>query len=133
MAQQAFDDGWASLRVGDFARAATAFERALAVTGDPRVIEDAAFWRGVALARGGEVIKAAHVFTAFLTAYPRSARSGEAHVALGWLLFERRELAGASAEFEAALADTSARVRDRAAAGLAAIARARPKDVDRVR
>jgi len=125
MAQQAFDDGWAALRVGDFARAATAFERAVTVTSDPRVIEDATFWRGVALARGGEVTKAAHVLTAFLAAYPRSARSGEAHVALGWLLFERRELAAAKAEFEAAQQDSSARVRDRATAGLAAIAKAR--------
>jgi len=83
MAQQAFDDGWAALRAGDFARAAAAFERALAVTSDPRAVEDATFWRGIALARAGEVARAAHVFTAFLTAYPRSARAGEVHAMLG--------------------------------------------------
>jgi len=73
----------------------------------------------------GEVGTAAHVLTAFLTAYPHSPRGGEARVVLGWLLFERGDRADAKVQFEAALQDTSPRVRDGARTGLAAIVNAR--------
>jgi hypothetical protein len=123
LAQQAFDDGWAALRVGAYARAAAAFDRAIAVAGKQDIVEDATFWRAVALARDGQVIAAAHVLEAFLRAFPRAARAGEAHVMLGWLLFERGDHTTARPHFEAAVGDSSSRVRASARDGLAAIAK----------
>jgi TolA-binding protein len=79
----------------------------------------------VAWLRGGDRTRARRAFSEMLVRWPGSTHVGEAHVALGWLLFERRELTAAKAEFEAAQQDSSARVRDRATAGLAAIAKAR--------
>ncbi|MBC7973388.1 MAG: tetratricopeptide repeat protein [Myxococcales bacterium] len=122
LGQQAFDDGWAAMRRNDFTEAANIFERAVAVTSEPHVIEDATFWRAVALARKGEVVTAAHVLTAYLRAYPDSARTGEARVVLGWLLLERGDLEDARRSFLAATADGSQRVRDAAQHGLAAVA-----------
>ena len=117
-AQQAFDDGWASMRDGEFATAARAFDRIPALTHDAHAIEDAAFWRGVALARSGDVHAAANVLEAFLRAYPDSNRRGEANVMLGWLLVERGEPAQARERFTAAANDPSPMIRDRAADGL---------------
>ncbi len=125
MVQQAFDEGWAALRAGEFATAATAFERASVVTADPRMIEDAAYWRGVALARAGDVGAARHVFTAFLAAYASSPRGPEVSAMLGWILFERGDLAEAKRRFEAALASSSREVRDSANAGLRAVTTSR--------
>ncbi len=122
MGQQAFDDGWEALRTGEFTAASKAFERAIAQTSDPSTLEDAAFWRGVALARAGELGTAAQVFEAFLIAYPASPRGGEVAVMLGWLLFERGDTASALRRFELGARDPSARVRDSAAAGQRAVA-----------
>ena len=123
MVQQAFDAGWVALRAGDFTSAATAFERATAITTDQRMLEDATYWRGVALARAGEVGVARHVFTAFLTAYPASPRATEVSAMLGWILFERGDLAEAKVRFEAALKSPSLEVRESAAAGVQATTR----------
>ncbi len=123
MVQQAFDDGWAAMRAGDFTTAATAFERATAVTTDQRMLEDATYWRGVALARAGEVGVAGHVFAAFIVAYPASTRATEVSAMLGWILLERGDAAEARLRFEAALKSASPEVRESAAAGLQATTR----------
>jgi TolA-binding protein len=122
-AQQAFDAGWTALRAGEYPNAATAFERARSVTVDPTMTEDATFWRGVALARGGEVVTAVHVLTAFVREYPRSVRAGEVNIMVGWMYFERGDHADAQRHFEAAVQDPSARIRAAARQGLAEIAK----------
>jgi hypothetical protein len=123
MGQQAFEDGWVAMRSGDFAAAAKAFERVTVVTSEPRIVEDATFWRGVALARTGEVGTTSHLFTAFLKSYPTSERAHEVHVMLGWILFERSDVVDARRHFEAGMKAPSARVRQAAAAGLSEVAR----------
>jgi Tetratricopeptide repeat len=119
-AQDALDAGWTALRAHDYASAAIAFERATTVTVDPNVLEDAMYWRGVALGRSGEVASAVKVLAAFVVAYPRSVRVGEANIILGWLYFERGDRGPAERHFRAALGDTSPRVRDAARTGLRA-------------
>ncbi|MEJ7596471.1 MAG: tetratricopeptide repeat protein [Kofleriaceae bacterium] len=122
-AQEAFEAGWSALRAGDYAKAAPAFERARTRTVDPTMIEDATFWRGVALARSGEVVTAVHVLSAYAREYPRAVRIGEAHSMLGWLYFERGDHANAEQHFAAAVKDSSPRIRDSARMGLAEIAK----------
>jgi len=120
VAQRDFDAGWAAIRAGAFARAADAFERA-AAAGDWSVAEDAAFWRAVALARAAEPADAAQAFARFLDDFPDSPRAGEASVMLGWLLYERGDLAGAGRRFRAAVEDPSERVWRSALEGVRAI------------
>lgn len=122
-AQVAFDEAWVALRAGEFRKAASSFERTVTMSNDAQVIEDSTFWRGVALARGGEVATAVHVLTAFVQAYPGSPRLGEASVMLGWMLFERGDREEAKSRFDVGTRDRSPRVRESAAAGLAAIAK----------
>lgn len=124
-AQQAFDDGWQAIRAGEFDRAASAFERAMAAdAARTRLAEDAHYWRSVALARAGHAERAAAVFEAFVATYPSSRRAGEASVMLGWILFERGEFTMASRRFRAAITDPSDRVRQSATQGLEALRRA---------
>ncbi|MFN0250406.1 MAG: tetratricopeptide repeat protein [Kofleriaceae bacterium] len=123
MAQLAFDEAWVALRSDDFTKAASSFERALTTSSDAQLIEDATFWRGVALARGGEVATAVHVLSVFVQVYASSPRVGEANVMLGWMLFERGDRVEAKRRFEAGTRDPSSRVRDSATKGLAAVAR----------
>lgn len=123
MAQLAFDEAWVALKAGEFRKAASSFERTVTMSSDTQLIEDATFWRGVALARGGEVATAVHVLTAFVQGYPSSPRAGEANVMVGWMLLERGDRADAKSRFEAGLRDPSPRVRDSATEGLAAIAK----------
>jgi len=125
-AQQAFDDGWAALRRGDFDRAAAAFEPA-ARGGAGAIAEDAAFWRAVALARAGRVAAAAQALDTFLISFPASAHAAEASAMLGWLLVQGGDLAAAERRFRAALAATSPRVRASARAGLEAVRTAPPR------
>lgn len=125
-AQQAYDEGWAALRVGAFDRAAAAFGRAAAGDRADSIAEDARYWRAVALARAGNAASATAAFEAFLADHPSSVRAGEASVMLGWILFERGDHAAAARLFRAGTSDPSERIRSSAAKGLSAIRRAEP-------
>jgi len=57
---------------------------------DSALVEDASFWRAVALARGKRIADALSAFREFLDGYARSARAGEASAALDWLLVDAR-------------------------------------------
>ena len=126
-AQRAFADGWSAIRSGQFQAAAGAFERAAGLATDARTIEDARYWRAVALGRDGRVAEAVTAFTDYLATYPRSARAGEASVILGWFELERADLDAAERHFAAGTQDSSAAVRKSAAEGLAAVRRARAR------
>ncbi len=121
VAQRAFEEGWAAIRNGSFDTAAAAFARVAAQNGDSRIVEDALFWRGVAIARSGRAVEAIRIFGTFLDAYPASVRAGEASAMVGWLFLERRDHAQAERHFRRALEDNAPRIRQSAADGLRAL------------
>lgn len=118
--ERAFQEGIASLRDGDPAAAALAFQRAMLTPGGA-LLEDARFWLAVARARNGQPLLAIHAFEDFLDRHPRSLRAGKASAMLGWLLLHERDVGGAERRFRAALTDGSEAVRASARAGLAAL------------
>jgi len=122
----AYDDAWTALRTGDFARAAGGFARVVLLAPDSPLVEDASFWRAVALARGKRSAEAVSAFRDFLDGFARSPRAGEASAMLGWLLIDARALDEAARRFTAASADPDPKVRDSARAGLDALARRKP-------
>lgn len=74
----AFRTGWEALRAGQYAEAATAFDRAT----DEVVAEDAAFWAAIATERAGDRQGAAQRLRAFLERFPGSPRADAARSAL---------------------------------------------------
>jgi TolA-binding protein len=116
--QIAFARGWSALRTGDFTSAAEAFRRAAVGNGNV-LAEDALFWRGIALDRGGRSGPARVALSDFLARYPQSDHRAEASVILGWLLVHAGEIDEAVDRFEDALQDPAERVRNSARAGLA--------------
>ena len=121
--EASYDDAWTALRTGEFARAATGFARVMLLAPDGPLVEDAGFWRAVALARGQRAAEAVSAFRDFLDGYPRSARAGEASAMLGWLLIGARSYDEASRRFTAASGDPDPAIRKSAEAGLDALAR----------
>lgn len=117
----AYEDGWTAMRAGNFARAAAAFARVFLIAPDGSLAEDAAFWRAVALARGGRAGEATNAFRDFVVAHPRAKRFGEASAMLGWLLVDARAYAEAEQRFRAALSDPTPMVQTSAREGLAAL------------
>ncbi len=113
-----FDRGWSLLRKGDTQEAAAVFAEVESAAGGGSLAEDAAYWRAVAIARGGDSVAARNLFAEFLRRFPASPRRGEASVALGWILLESRRTDEARSAFERAAADPSAPVRASAAEGL---------------
>ena len=124
-AELAFHRGWEALQAADPAAAATAFDRVLQVDPTSSVAEDAAFWRAIAFTRAGRADRARHAFTTFLAEYPSSVRTGEVGVLLGGLLLDQGDLDGAETQFQRAVGDPADRLRTRARAGLAEVARRR--------
>ena len=118
--ERAFQEGIGSLRDGDPAAAALAFQRAMGAPSGA-LLEDARFWLAVARARNGQPLLAIHAFEDFLDRHPRSLRAGKASAMLGWLLLHERDVSGAERRFRAALTDGSEAVRASARAGLAAL------------
>ena len=118
-----YDDAWAALRTGDFPHAATGFARVVLLAPDSPLVEDASFWRAVALARGKRSAEAVSAFHDFLDGYARSSRAGEASAMLGWLLIDARAFDEAARRFDAAAGDPDPAVRTSARAGLDALAR----------
>jgi tetratricopeptide (TPR) repeat protein len=117
----AYDDAWSAMRARDYARASAAFARVMLLAPDGSLVEDAAFWQAVALARGGRRTQAITAFRDFLDAHPRSPHAGEASAMLGWLLLDTGERAEAARHFRAAIGDPSKSVRASARSGLDAL------------
>ncbi|HEX4416706.1 MAG TPA: FecR domain-containing protein [Kofleriaceae bacterium] len=124
--EQSYDQAWEALRASNFLKAASGFTRVVLLAPDSPLVEDASFWRAVALARGKQPAEARSAFVDFLGGFPRSARAGEASAMLGWILIDARELDEARRRFRAALGDPSPAVRRSAAAGLDALAQRTP-------
>jgi TolA-binding protein len=123
--EAAYDTAWAALRIGDFDRAAEGFARVVLVAPDSPLVEDASFWRAVALARGKRGTEAVSAFRDFLDGFGRSPRAGQASAMLGWLQIDAGAFDDAARRFTAASADPDPKVRDSARAGLAAVAKRR--------
>jgi hypothetical protein len=119
----AYDQAWEALRAGDFARAASGFSQVLTLVPEGALVEDASFWRAVALARGKRIGEARSAFRDFLDGHARSPRAGEASAMLGWLLVDARYYDEAARRFTAAAGDASPAVRRSAQAGLDALAK----------
>ncbi len=119
-----FRRGWALLRAGDASAASKAFANACSDAGaDAR--EDACYWSGVAAKRAGQLSASRDALVKFISAFPSSARAGEAAALLGWLLYDDGDLDGAERRFRTAAKDRVPSVRDSAARGLSAIERRR--------
>lgn len=118
--ERAFEEGWSAMRSGNFGAAAAAFERALAVA-HGAIAEEAAYGRGVALARAGRKQDATLAFRALLAAYPQSAHAAEVSVMLGWIFYDDGRDAEAERYFRAAIDAADATVRASARSGLDAL------------
>lgn len=115
-----FEQGWASLKAGKTADAATTFERAALAAPDDPLAEDAWFWRASSLARAKSP-GASDAFDKFLSRYPHSPRSGEASAMLGWLVIDTHP-DRAEKLFHVAESDPVPAVRASAQKGLANLA-----------
>jgi TolA-binding protein len=113
-----FDSAWASLRAGNARDAAETFGELERRAQGRAIQEDALYWRAVATARCKESANAGRLFREFLAKFPRSARRGEAAVALGWILVDAGEFGEARGVFELAARDPAASVRASAAEGI---------------
>jgi TolA-binding protein len=119
-AEIAFQEGWAALRSGDAAAASRSFE---AVPHDTALGQDAAFWRGVALARAGRTAKASQALESFVVMFPTSPHRDEALVTLGLLLHRLGNNAAAAERFGEAQNSSNGEVRERARRGLSDVQR----------
>jgi TolA-binding protein len=119
----AYDQAWEALRANNFTRAASGFARVLLLAPDSPLVEDASFWRAVALARGRRNAEAVFAFRDFVDGYARSVRAGEASAMLGWMLIDERVYDEAARRFTVATRDANPAVRKSAEAGLQALAR----------
>ncbi|MGH9884668.1 MAG: tetratricopeptide repeat protein [bacterium] len=124
--EQSYDQAWGALRAGDFHRASGGFARVLLLAPDGPLVEDASFWRAVALARGQRAAEARSAFRDFLDSFGASHHAGEASAMLGWLLIDARAFDEAAQRFTTAAADANPAVRRSARAGLDALARRQP-------
>lgn len=120
-----FRAGWAALRAGDPAAAATAFATACKTVHSDAIGEDACFWAGAAAKRAGDTATARAALSQFVQRFPTSSRAAEASALLGWLLYDAGELDAAEKLFQKAEHDPVPKVRDSATRGLTAIDRKR--------
>jgi FecR-like protein len=118
--EAAFARGWDALRGGQPAQAVEAFHEAWGGAPDGPIAEDAQFWEAVALARAHRTPEAISSMQLFLGSHPRSVRTGELSVMLGWLLLDSGATEEARSRFDAARTDPNPAVRDGARKGLAA-------------
>jgi TolA-binding protein len=120
----AYEAGWSSLRAGEFGRAADSFARALDLTRDPSLREDAQYFLAVSLARAGDEPRAIAPFEAYRLDPGPTARAGDASAMLGWLQYDRGHPELAKPLFDRAIASGSRRAVDSGRSGLEAIRRA---------
>ena len=111
------------MRAGDFAKAAARFAGVVGAAPRGPLADEGAFWHAVATARAGRSAQAIELFREMIDQYPASARRGEAATMLGWLLVDNGRADEAHAQFQAAGADPSERVRASARRGLEAAGR----------
>jgi TolA-binding protein len=117
-AERAFRDGLQALLAGDARAARDPLDRACAAPSSSR--EDSCYWAAIAWLRTGDRGRARRGFTDLLAHWPGATHAGEANVALGWLLLDGGDRAGARARFTAAIRDPMPAVRTEAQRGLAA-------------
>ncbi|MEZ4459437.1 MAG: FecR domain-containing protein [bacterium] len=100
-AELRYQEGWAAMRESEFSRAASAFE---AVIADPTsaLVQDASYWRAVALGRAGRKSEASKALGSFIQTFPDSPKVAEAQAMLGWIHLENHDSAAARKAFEAA-------------------------------
>ncbi len=122
-AEQAYAEGWESLRASHYARAAESMKRAAEIAPASSLAVDARYWEAVALARHGQTGKARAAMESFLRRHPGSPRLGEVSVMLGWMLVESQEWSRADQLFRSAENDRAPSVRDSARKGLEIVAR----------
>jgi TolA-binding protein len=123
MQESLYDDAWDAMRAGDFAKAAARFAGVVGAAPGGPLADEGAFWRAVATARAGRSAQAIDLFREMIDQYPASARRGEAGTMLGWLLVDDGRAGEARAQFQAAGADPSERVRASARRGMEAAER----------
>jgi hypothetical protein len=118
--EEAFRAGLHSLTAGDARAAVGALDRACGIASSHQ--DDACYWAAVAWLRLGDRLRARAAFADVVARWPRSTHTGEANLALGWLLLEIGDRAGARARFAAAVDDPVPSVRADARRGLTATA-----------
>jgi TolA-binding protein len=116
--EQEFRDGLRTLFVGDARGALGLLAHAC---GEPSTSQDdVCYWAAVARLRSGDRGGARQALLDVLARWPGSTHAGEASVALGWLLLEAGDRAGARARFATGASDRLPAVRADAARGLLA-------------
>ncbi len=120
-AEVAFQDGWRTLRAGNYGNAADAFHTVIALDPDGPLAQDARYWRAIAQARAGRAATARISMARFLEKHPKSSRAGEISTMLGWLLVDVGDREAAQRRFKAAMHDDDEKVRNSARAGLEAL------------
>jgi hypothetical protein len=118
-----FERAWRLLNAGKAADAAAAFRDVEAKSRGDAIVEDALFWRGVALERAARPADARAVLLQFTSQFPHSERIGEASAMLGWILLDAGDTNEARRAFERAENDKVDRVRASARSGLARLGR----------
>jgi regulator of sigma E protease len=113
-----FRDGLRTLLAGDAAAARGPLDRACAAPSSAQA--DVCYWAAIAWLRAGDRAHARRSLEELLIRFPGATHAAEASVALGWLVLERGDKAGARARFAAAAAAPLPEVRADAARGLAA-------------
>jgi TolA-binding protein len=113
-----FVEGWRRLQRHEYAAAAQLFKEVIRTAPGSPLVEDAAYWRTVALSSEGLGSEAAGAMQSFLSSYPRSERAGKVRVALGWLRLKSGARQLARESFEEALEDSDPEVREAARQGL---------------
>jgi hypothetical protein len=111
-----FHDGLRALLARDARAAVGPLERACAISSSTQ--DDICYWASVASQRAGDLVRARASFADALARWPHSTHAGEANVALGWLLLDNGDRAGARARFAAAADDRMPAVRAEAIRGL---------------
>jgi TolA-binding protein len=104
-----------------YARAAEEFRRAAELAPGQALAEDAWYWHGIALARGGMKRQAIAVLRRFVLDYASSARHSEVAAMLGWLLLDGAEYKEAERMFQLARQSSRTEVRSSGESGLEAL------------
>jgi len=120
-AEAAFKQAWQALQARRYRDAADGFARVVATAPYASIAPDARYWRAVALLRANDRVAGQAALESFLVQHPSSSRVGEVAAMLGWLHVNAGHPERARPYFKTALADSHARVRNSARAGLKAI------------
>jgi TolA-binding protein len=117
-AERDFHDGLRALLAGRPREATAPLAHACALPAGSQ--PDVCYWAAVARQRTGDHAGARTAFAELASRWPGSTHIGETNIALGWLLLESGDRAGARIRFAAAAQDPMPDVRSEALRGLAA-------------